>query len=426
MSSDGGLPTLSGKLGFKPPAMTGRTVLAGRDETPAFAKPEEQKVAQMAYAAIRTLENRPDEVPSVAALRKPEVLAAITRRVEAEYAPAQGELEGMAEKPNVAEVVAKTVHLVTQQTIDIPRILVVPKGEVTCGFRSFRLELGALKYPAVSDELWLQHLRTEKNEVVALAHGGVREERPEDYVVSGLVDFDDVSYDDQADLLYDLAGQVVQHFQGYLSVEDAEKVLRCYQKPIAQFVHAQMQQHYFEEASEYEVKVSKGFTDLKPSAYTQGINEEPADYRVAPDDKSNMARYLFGGFKRCLYPVQKFDSDAERKLAVIMERDALKWFKPARGQFQLYYWVEDNDPQEYQPDFVAEADGAIYMLEPKARNQLDAPDVLAKQEVAVKWCAHASDYTRQIGGKPWRYALIPHDAIAENMTLDGLVGHFAR
>ncbi|TAN06588.1 MAG: type III restriction endonuclease subunit R [Rhodanobacteraceae bacterium] len=416
--------TLSGKLGFKPAAMTGRTALAGRNETPAFTKPEEQKVAQMAYEAIRTLENQPGEVPSVAALRKPEVLATITRKVQAGYTPAQGELEGMAEMPDIAEVVAKTVDLVAQQTIDIPRILVVPKGEVTCGFRSFRLELGALKYPAVSDELWLQHLRTEKNEVVALAQGGVREERPEDYVVSGLVDFDDVSYDDQADLLYDLAGQVVQHFQGYLSEEDAEKVLRCYQKPLAQFVHAQMQQHYFEDASEYEVKVSKGFTELKPSAYTQGVNEEPADYRVAPDDRSNMARYLFGGFKRCLYPVQKFDSDAERKLAIILERDAIKWFKPARGQFQLYYRVEGNDPQEYQPDFVAETDDAIYMLEPKARNQMGAPDVLAKQEVAVKWCAHASDYTQQIGGKPWRYVLIPHDVISENMTLEGLAKQF--
>jgi type III restriction enzyme len=260
--------------------------------------------------------------------------------------------------------------------------------------------------------------------VVALAQGGVREERPENYVVRGLVDFDDVSYDDQADLLYDLAGQVVRHFRGYLSAEDAEKVLLCYQNPIAQFVHAQMQKHYFEDATGYEVKISKGFTELKPSAYTQGVNEAPADYRVAPEDKSNMARYLFGGFTRCLYPVQKFDSDAERKLAVILERDASKWFKPARGQFQIYYRVNGNDPQEYQPDFVAEADEAIYMLEPKARNQMDAPDVLAKQEVAVKWCVNASDYTRQIGGKPWRYLLIPHDAISENMTLACLATHF--
>ena len=24
------------------------------------------------------------------------------------------------------------------------------------------------------------------------------------------------------------------------------------------------------------------------------------------------------------------------------------------------------------------------------------------------------------GGKPWRYSLVPHDVIAENMTLQGL------
>ncbi|HEX7326636.1 MAG TPA: type III restriction endonuclease subunit R, partial [Rhodanobacteraceae bacterium] len=391
---------------------------------PAFAKPAEAAVARLAYAAIRKLESRPEQVPSVAALTQPEVLAAITREVRAEYTPAQGELEGMSEKPDIAAVVAKAAELVVQQTIDMPRILVVPKGEVTSGFRPFQLELGALRYAPVAEELWLQYLRTETREVVALAQGGPREARPEDYVVSGLVDFDDVAYDDQADLLYDLAGQVVRHFESYLSAEDAEKVLRCYQKPIAQFVHAQMAQHYYEEASAYEVKVSRGFTELKPSAYTQGVGEEPADYRVAPEDKSNMARYRFGGFTRCLYAVQKFDSDAERKLAMILERDAQKWFKPARGQFQLYYRVEGKDPQEYQPDFVAEAADAIYMLEPKARKELSDPVVLAKQEVAIRWCTRATEYAKAIGGKPWRYALIPHDVIAENMTLVGIAEQF--
>ena len=43
--------------------------------------------------------------------------------------------------------------------------------------------------------------------------GSVEEARLEDYIVSGLVDFDDVAYDEHADLLYDLAGQVVQHFR---------------------------------------------------------------------------------------------------------------------------------------------------------------------------------------------------------------------
>ena len=138
-----------------------------------------------------------------------------------------------------------------------------------------------------------------------------------------------------------------------------------------------------------------------------------------------MAKYLFGGFERCLYPVQKFQSDAERKLAVILERESLRWFKPAKGQFRIFYkWGADHP--EYQPDFVAETADGIYMMEPKAANQMTDGEVLAKRDVAVTWCRQASDYAAGCGGKPWTYLLIPHDEIAGNMTLEGLASGFAQ
>ena len=416
---------LATKLGLHPSQVTSSTTVAGEDETPLFTKPAEQKVAQIAWEVIRKLESQPQAVPTVGHLKKPEIQAAIVKAVEEQHRPVQLALEGVAERPDIAAVVAKTVDLVTEQTIDIPRILVVPKGEVKSGFSAFTLKLDTLKYPAVSDEIWIQHLRTGQLDVFTLGRGGIEEARLEDYVVSGLVDFDDIAYDDHADLLYDLASQAVKHFRSYLSEEDTRKVLRCYQRDIARFIHAQMQEHYWEEAVGYEVKVSKGFTELKPSAYTCAVRESPADYRVAPVEKSNMAKYLFGGFKRCLYPVHKFDSDAERKLAVILERDAIKWFKPAKGQFQIFY-RQGADHLEYQPDFVAETAEAVYMLEPKMRKEMEDLVVLAKKDSAMSWCKNASDHAATHGGKPWRYALIPHDAIAENMTLGGLVRQYGR
>ena len=412
---------LANKLGITPAQVTGSTTLIGQNETPAFTQPEEQKLARIAYEIIHQLENQPQAVPTIEHLKKPEIQAAIVKAVEEQRAPAQMELEGVGEKPDIAAVVAKTVDLVMQQTIDIPRILIVPKGEVRSGFKPFTLELSMLRYPAVSEELWIQHLRTHQLEIVALGRGGIEEARLEDYIVSGLVNFDDISYDDHADLLYDLATQTVRHFESYLSTDDTRKVLRCYQRDIARFIHAQMQAHYWEDTAGYEVKISKGFTELKPSAYTYSVREPPADYRVAPEDKSNMAKYLFGGFQRCLYTVQKFDSDAERKLAVILERDALKWFKPAKGQFQIFY-RQGSDHLEYQPDFVAETADTIYMLEPKMRKELEDSVVLTKKQVAVDWCANASRHAESHGGKPWRYVLIPHDVISENMTLIGLAG----
>ena len=412
-------PQLAARLGLHPPQLTGSTQLPASTPSPVFHKPEEQKVAQMAYAAIRKLENQPQKLPGVSYLQQPAIQAALVKEVAAEYTVGQLGLEGIEPVVDIAAVVAQTAELVIAQTIDIPRILVVPQGEVRSGFHPFTLDLSALHYPAVDEDLWIQHLRTGQRDLLALGKGGTQEARLEDAIVSGLIDFDDVAYDQHADLLYSLAGQTVEHLRSYLAEKEIAKVLRVYQKPVAALIHSQMQDHFWEDAAGYEVKISKGFTELKPSAYTAGKDEAPLDFRQSPGDKSNMAKYLFSGFNRCLYPVQKFQSDPERRLAVILDREALKWFKPAKGQFQIYY-KSGADPAEYQPDFVAETADTIYMLEPKRRSEVDSQEVQSKKEAAVAWCQHASAYTASYGGKPWRYALIPHEVIAENITLDGL------
>ncbi|MBI3247542.1 MAG: hypothetical protein HYZ50_13650 [Deltaproteobacteria bacterium] len=114
-----------------------------------------------------------------------------------------------------------------------------------------------------------------------------------------------------------------------------------------------------------------------------------------------------------------FHSDSERKLAVILEREVLKWFRPAKGQFQIFYrW--NGEHLEYQPDFVAETTDSIYMLEVKARGEMEDVEVQTKKDAAVKWCSYATEHALKNGGKSWQYLLVPHDVIAENMTLMGL------
>ena len=51
-------------------------------------------------------------------------------------------------------------------------------------------------------------------------------------------------------------------------------------------------------------------------------------------------------------------------------------------------------------------------------------DVIAKAEAASIWCQHTSDHARESGGKSWTYLLIPHDQIAEQMTLAGLAARY--
>lgn len=410
---------LAQQLGTAPTQATASTHTAPATQPPVFANAEEQKIAQITHRTIQKLARDANLLPSVTYLQNEDIKAQVLREVQAEYRPQQLEMEGIVKKPDIAAIIAKTTSLVIQQTIDIPRISVVPKGEVKSGFKPFQLKLDSLRFQPPEETLWVQYLRTGQSLELGAGEGGIEEDRLENHVVSGLIDYDDVSYDENADLLYDLAKQVVQHMRSYLQEEKIGRVLRYHQREIARFIHAQMLEHYWEETSGYDVIVNSGFSALKESAYSTLSGQEPLNFRVSPADKTNMAKYLFGGFSKCLYPVQKFDSDAERQLSVILDREANKWFKPARGQFQIYYRTGTGE-QEYQPDFVAETPDCIYMLEPKARNDLGTPEVLAKKEAALRWCQNASNHAKTYGGKSWIYVLIPHDVIAENMSIVGL------
>lgn len=230
------------------------------------------------------------------------------------------------------------------------------------------------------------------------------------------MDFDDIDYFAHADLLYDLAGQMARHLRGYLSEADALNVLDRDRRLIARETHAEMLAHFWEQATEYEVQVSRGYTQIRCPTYTVTAGEPVHHFRETVPEPGRIRQMLFGGFKRCLHEQQKFDSDTERRFAVVLERDALKWFKPAKGQFQIYYRLGTEQP-EYIPDFVVETDSTILMVETKARSDVDTQEVQAKAAAAARWCARASDYAANVGNKAWKYLLVPHDEINEAKRL---------
>lgn len=390
-----------------------------------FSTDAEKNAARVVLDIIGQYEVKRDLVPTSGALLDPEVQRKILAEATERLRPVQGDLLAGADEVgpvvDLAAVVAKTTQIVVQQTIDIPRIAVVPTGNVTTGYHPFRLDVSHLNLQPGEREIVIHNLHTNKQDTL-VSEDGLREQRLEDYIVHALVDFDDIDYFTHADLLYDLVGQMVQHLLGYLSEAEAHSVLDRQRRLIAREIHAQMRTHFREEAAGYEVKVSRGFTELKPCNYTATAGQAAHHFRETVDEVGRIKQMLFGGFTRCLYPLQKFDSDTERRFAIILERDAIKWFKPAKGQFQIYYTLGVEQP-EYVPDFVVETDTQIFMVETKARVDLNTPEVQAKAEAAVRWCQHASDYAAGVGSKPWKYLLVPHDEVNESRRLSDFVRH---
>lgn len=186
-------------------------------------------------------------------------------------------------------------------------------------------------------------------------------------IVRRLRDYDDVNYDEQADLLYDLAGQVVEHLRQKLPNEEKLiDVLQYREHVFAKNIHAQMQEHFWEKSAGQKPRILQGWMALKECPFNADDGKACVPYHQAPEKKSEIRKYVFSGFERCIYPFQKFDSDGERRLAVILEREALKWFKPATGQFRLYYRLGRQVERSYEPDFVVETATSKYLIEVKA------------------------------------------------------------
>ena len=371
----------------------------------------EKDVAKIVREVVLEYETKPTLAPTSQALLQPDMQAMIAKEVQKRLQPKQTQLALEPSTVNVADVVAKATQLIVEHTIDIPRISVVPSGEVTSGYHPFSLNLDGLHLQPTTRELVGQNLHT--NEQFTLkSEQGIKEQRLEDYIVAALVDYDDIDYFTQADLLYDLASQLVKHLQSYLSNDEVHKVLSQENRLIARNIHAQMQANFWEKADSYDVVVSQGFTPLKPCSYTVSAEQKIHNLFETIEDKQRIKQMLFGGFKKCLYPYQKFDSDTERRFAIILERFAQKWLKPAKGQFKIYY-QKGVEQAEYIPDFIAETDTELLMCETKSRADIDSPDVLAKAEAASKWCSHATQNAVKNGSKPWRYLLIPHDEVGD-------------
>jgi type III restriction enzyme len=129
---------------------------------------------------------------------------------------------------------------------------------------------------------------------------------------------------------------------------------------------------------------------------------------------------LFSGFKKSYHSRYKFDSNTEKDFSIILEQDSevIKWLRPANNQFSIYY---NHKSQNYNPDFVSETKDSIYLIEIKKEKDIETREVEEKAKSALEYCKNATEYTKQHGGKSWKYLLIPHDKVMLNMSFGKFV-----
>lgn len=430
---DGCHVSASGATLVTAPSIAEMIVTGAQPEIPGFAEqprpafvfnsPEEGKAAEVTLEVIRRYERK---LGSAEALREENVQKQIAAEVRDLVRPIQGTLEGVVQEPRIDQIVQTVAVTVADRTISIPQIVVLPKKQVTFSFEDFDLaNLETVNMRPIEDGLIIEDLRTQARVYLARAIDDPRESRPEDYLVRFLIERNEIDYDAHAPLLYKLAEQMVARVRSYLSDSgEVENVLLRHGRQLADFIFAQMMNHYRETPlgeDDYQVTITRGFTLLNAQPMNIAQGQRMRDFRQAVAPLSETRKHAFGGFRKCCYPLQKFDTDPERRLSVIIDGNSgvEKWLKPGRNQFRIDY----RSGEAYEPDFVAETNDSMLICEVKARNELDDAIVKAKAAAATKWCKTATQHAG--GSKPWRYLLIPDDQITGSATLEGLAARFA-
>jgi type III restriction enzyme len=417
---------------FAESALTGRGL--NEEDAPSFVftTSEERQVAEIGLRIIREQYERKCK-DGISMLIYPDMQASLVQDVQdtmAILAPQQTALDLGQNPPDVSRIVLKLAENLVELTIEIPEIVVLPTREVTFGFGDFNLSnLETIAKQPMSDDIIIQHLRDEVRTYLARKTENVQEERPENYLVRHLIDFPEIDYDSHSDLLFKLSGQMLARLHSYLATdEDVENVLLVHGKELARFIFAQMKQHQWETPTDYRASISRGFQLLRPQNFNVSNTQAVRDFRKPVIPASDTRKHVFGGFKRCCYPYQKFDSSGEREFSMLIdgpnEPDVLRWMKPGPGQFRIEY----ASGQGYEPDFVVETTTQKLIVEIKARNQLDSQEVNDKARAAVTWIHHANQLAIEAGksGKSWLYALVPDDAVTPSATLSGLMAQHGR
>jgi type III restriction enzyme len=393
-----------------------------------ISEPAKREVAQRVVDAKRAIiEALPtfgkmEGVTKVEDLNKPEVKEQVIKQIT--YALNTGQGNIFAESI-VQEAVVQYEKVVTQykeNIIEIPRIDLV-QDEIETYFEDFDLDTSTgFDLRVLKEEIKVRGLVDNKVSSIGVIHGAHFKETPVNQIISELINYPELDYDQCPDLLHKLVSQAVAKLsEGVTDSKELHTLIRQSRKIIAHRIWEQMKRYFKQSEPKYSTPEVLPFTKIEAWSFSALSKEGYKDFKENIPVR-DATKYVFMGFTKSCHPQYKFDSSSEKVLAQIIEEDQSisKWLRPADKQFRIY-WA--NNSRLYYPDFVVERNDAIYLVEVKAANQVDTGEVQDKKRAAMNYCKYASEYNVANGKKPWKYVIFPHDRIALNVSFDNLLNN---
>lgn len=313
--------------------------------------------------------------------------------------------------PISKDVFERAVKEVVRKSISVPKILVQTNSTVE--FKPFTVKRNIQDFEVATAKIERfdavnQQLLTEVDAQTLEVPDATNE------LACMLLDsISELSYDD-ADFILDVVNQYLALIEG--DEEDKRRIVRRYASLIVNDLRKQIKDNAIEHTEDI-YHVQKDLILFKK--FTKSVKKDGRVKFDKPfDDKKNVKKYLFYGYKKSYYPENGFDSDTERIFSIILEEDpdVIRWIKPPLNQLGLFWQAG----QQYNPDFLVETTSGKYMVEVKAANEVSSDVVIAKAREGIKWCQYASKSDPD--KKKWEYRLISDDNIKAGNTCKYTLG----
>ena len=164
----------------------------------------------------------------------------------------------------------------------------------------------------------------------------------------------------------------------------------------------------------------QGFHEAQAAGVYSTGDEPIHDFRHRPADVTKIAQMIFGGFSRCLYPVQKFQSDTERVLSIILDQKRRSGSSPVGVSFKFSTNGEPTNANT-SPTLSPKRRTPFTCWSPKCGKTWKMAG-RAKKDSAVRWCRMATDHSGKNGGETLELLAHPArcDCREHKDTLNGL------
>jgi type III restriction enzyme len=375
---------------------------------------------------LPTIANNPT-VKGIDDASKEEIKAGVIAAIEAEINARPKDFFSEAENIEILAE-AKTIYgaVVSEfkaQTIEIPR-MVLQLDEAVPVFHDFDLDVSSFNYQKLKEEILVMNITDKTTATIAVTKTSINK-APLEMLMVDLNNFPEIDYE-TTPLQVKLCNQAIEAIKNTIdNVDELAHVIKQWKKIIAEKIYSQMmlKEHFEIKPSAYKIPNVLPFVKIENWNFSAFATNGYREFTDETMPANSISKYIYRGFKKSAHEDYKFDSRTEQTFSFILEseKEVLKWLRPAPQQFRIYW---RNNSKVYEPDFVVETENCIYLIETKAANEINDEDVQEKAAAAIKYCKYASEFTKANKGKPWKYALFPHDKVQKNTSFNALVSQF--